>query len=97
MEFEVKIMTQAMARSRLDCQGETLPLKNQFLANKVFSFLSLNRSLPIIKTAIIIPASKNLETISAAAKLEVRYFADNKKPEEAFIVLEKTWTKDMCK
>ena len=31
--------------------------------------------------------NKDLETMSAAAKLEVRYFADSKKPEEAFTVL----------
>ena len=41
--------------------------------------------------------NKDLEIMSAAAKLEVRYLADSKKPEEAFTVLEKTWTKDMCK
>ena len=51
----------------------------------------------MIKTAMSITTNKDLETMSAAAKLEVRYFADIKKPEEAFTVLEKTWTKDMCK
>ena len=49
----------------------------------------------MIKTVMSIITNKDLETISAATKLEVKYLADNKKPEEAFIVLEKTWTKDM--
>ena len=44
----------------------------------------MTRSLPLPRAFV---AGEGFETMSAAAKLEVRYFASNKKPRKAFTVL----------